>query len=158
MSSLKDYPAGRGAVQARYIKDVFVEFGVTKTIRRRYTLAQVNAGQVLLSALPGVRWGLIGARFIATGGGAATATSVNLQGTVAGSTVQLWVVTVAALTRSTAVTMGHTPAAGSETILADGASFNAMDVNTSINLAVVGSALATSTGFDLFISFMAYPG
>lgn len=151
----RHYPVGRGGVKARYIKDVYVEFGVAKMFRTRYTVAQLNAGQTLLQALPGVLWRLLGGALIAVGGAAATATSVNFAGTQAAAAVQLWVVSIAALTRSTMVSMGVTPAAGTSTLLADGASFAQCDANTAVTLANVGSNMATLTSIDVFVSYVA---
>lgn len=155
---LRHYPAGRGALVSRYIKDIYVEFGVAKAFRLRYTLAQLNAGQTLLPALPGVKWRLLGGALIAVGGAATAATSVNFAATQAASAVQLWVVTIAALTRSTMVSIGVTPAAGSQTILADGASFAQNDVNTAVTLANVGSAMTTLTSIDVFVDYVADQG
>lgn len=155
MPDLRNYPEGRGAQQSRYIRDVLVEFGVMKGFRTRYTLAQLNAGQTLLPALPGVKWRLLGAALIAIGGAATAATSVNLAATQAAAAVQLWVVTIAALTRSTMVSVGVTPAAGSATLLADGASFAQNDANTAVTLANVGSAMTTLTNIDVFVDYVA---
>jgi len=158
MGDLRNYPEGRGAQVARYIKDVLVEFGVAKAFRTRYTLAQLNAGQTLLPALPGVKWRLLGGALIAVGGNAGAATSVNFVGTQAAGAVQLWIVTIAALTRSTFVNIGVTPAAGTSTILADGASMAANDVNTAVLLANVGAAMTTLTSIDVFVDYVADQG
>jgi hypothetical protein len=155
MPDLRNYPEGRGAQASRYIKDILVEFGVLKGFRTRYTLAQLNAGQTLLPALPGVKWRLMGGALIAIGGAATAATSVNFAATQAAAAVQLWIVTVAALTRSTKVTIGVTPAAGTSTILADGASFAQCDSNTAVTLANVGSAMTTLTSIDVFCEYVA---
>lgn len=157
MTDIRLQPEGRGAQVAKYIKDVLVEFGVAKTIRTCVTLTQLNAGLALLPALPGVRWRMIAASFIAIGGNAGGGTSANLQGTVAALTVQLWVVTIAALTRSTQVFTGVTPAAGAQTILADGASFTQQDANTALNVITVGSAMTTLTSLDVFLDYVADP-
>lgn len=155
MGDLRNYPEGRGAQVSRYIKDVLVDFGLAKSFRTRYTLAQLNAGQTLLPALPGVKWGLLWGALIAVGGAATAATSVNYAATQAAAAVQLWVVTVAALTRSTMVSMGVVPAAGASTLLADGASFALNDVNTAVTLANVGSAMTTLTSIDVFVEYVA---
>jgi hypothetical protein len=157
MSDLRQYPEGRGATQVRYIRDVEVAFGVAKGFRTRYTLVQLNAGQTLLPALPGVKWRLLFAAFLAVGGAATAATSVNIAATQSALAAQLWVVTIAALTRSTLVSIGVVPAAGSQTILADGASFAQCDANTAITLANVGSAMTTLTNLDVFFDYVADP-
>lgn len=151
MSSVKDYPGGRGIAAERYIKDTLVQFNEVRSLRTRITLAQSNLGGDLLAALPGVKWQLIDFVMIALGGNAATATSLNIQGTSAASTVQLAVVAIAALTRSAIVRAG----AANAVVLADGASFLAMDVNTAIRYQSVTGTMATATGFDIFIDYMA---
>lgn len=148
---IRNYPEGRGAAQSRYIKDVLVEFGARKGLRLRTTTAQINAGVTLLPALPGVKWRLIDWTMIALGGAASAATSVNIVGTAAGSAVQLAVVAIAVLTRSAIVRAG----ASNAVVLADGASFAQMDVNTAITAIAVGTALATSTGVDIFLEYAA---
>lgn len=157
MSDVRNYPEGRGAVAVRYIKDVEVAYGVTKTLRAHVSLAQLNAGFALVPALPGVRWRILYAMMIAVGGAAAGGTSANIQGLVAASTVQLWVVTVAALTRSTVISMGVTPAAGASTILADGASFTQQDANAALTVITVGSAMTTLTFLDVQLDYVADP-
>jgi hypothetical protein len=157
MADGRMYPESRGQLAVRYIGGVEVEFGVAKTSRTRVTLAQLNAGIVLLPALNGVRWRLLYALLISIGGAAAVGTSVNVIGTVGAATVQLWVVTIAALTRSTPISMGVTPAAGAQTVLADGASFTQMDANTAITMITVGSAMTTLTNVDLQLDYVADP-
>jgi Mrp family chromosome partitioning ATPase len=152
---VRNYPIGKGGIKSRYIKDVLVENGVAKSFRTRYTLAQLNAGQTLLPALPGVIWRMLSAAFIAVGGNATAATSVNIAATQAAAAAQLWIVTIAALTRSTQVFTGVTPAAGAQTLLADGASFAPCDVNTAVTLANVGSAMTTLTNIDVFLDYVA---
>jgi len=150
-SDSRHYPEGRGAPQSRFIKDILVEFNVPKKQRTRTTLAQVNAGGALLVALPGVRWQMLDFTMIALGGNAATATSLNIAGVSAASAVQLAVVAIAALTRSAIVRAGATNAV----VLADGASFLPMDVNTAITYQSVAATMATATGFDFIIDYVA---
>jgi hypothetical protein len=154
MSSLKDYPAGRGVAQERYIKDTLVQFSEVRSFRQRLTLLQINAGFTLLPALPGVRWQLTDWVMIALGGNATSATSINIIGTSGAAAVQLAVAAVAGLTRSAVLRAG----AANATVLADGASFLPMDVNTAITAITVGSALTVSTGIDIFADYMAVAG
>ncbi len=149
----RTYPQGRGAVQERYIKDTLVTFGVAQAKRFRLTTAVVNAGSTLLAALPGVRWRLLDWTMIAIGGNAATATSINIIGTRAGSAVQLAVVAIAALTRSAVVRADMSNAV----VLADGASFTQLDANKAVTAITVGSNLATATGIDIFLTYVADP-
>ena len=152
-SDTRLYPSGSGAPKSRPIQGTFVEFGVAKMQRTRVTTAQVNAGFTLLPALPGVKWRLLDMVLIAIGGNAATATSVNVIGTRSGSAVQLLAAAVAALTRSTVCRAGDANVA----VLADGASFEALDANTAITIDNVGSSLATATHIDAILTFVADP-
>jgi hypothetical protein len=80
----RQYPVGSfGAVKPRYVNGVLVLPGVPRHLRVRASTAQVNAGLVVLPALPGFGYRIIDAAMIAIGGAAATATSVDLLGTKA---------------------------------------------------------------------------
>ena len=150
------YPVGSGSPKSTVIQNTFVEFGVLKTQRTRVTVAQVNAGFTLLPALPGVKWRIVDCDMIAYGGAAATATSVDLLGTKAGSASRPLVGAIAALSQSARARMGGS----NMVILADGASFTAYDVNTKISVTKQsgGSNLATCTGIDVILSFVAEQG
>jgi hypothetical protein len=163
MSDLRNYPEGRGANVVRYIRDVEVAFGVIKTFRQRFTVAQLTtAGLAFTScpALPGVRWRMCDLIMIAIGGNVTTSTSINVAGTVAGSAVELAVVAAARLTRSLINRMG-TPfaTAGAESItsLADGASFTQMDANTALVAHSVGGTPTVATAVDMLIDYVADP-
>jgi hypothetical protein len=123
------------------------------TLRTRVTLAQLNAGFTLLAAIAAsvgaFSYRLIDATLIAVGGAATTGTSVNIIGTRAAAPVQLLVVAVAALTQSALVRAG----AANAVILADGASFSALDVNTPITVITVGSAMTVMTNLDVVLTF-----
>lgn len=124
-----------------------------QVLRVRATAAQVNAGLELLPALAGYAYRIIDATMIAIGGAAATATSVDLIGTRAAAAVRPLVVAVAALTQSTLVRMGATNAV----ILADGASYTALDANTNVSIGKQsgGSNLATATHIDVVLTYVA---
>ena len=153
----KGYPVGRGAVKPKYVNGTLVFDagplipGVTHTLRNRATAAEVNAGKVLLAAIPGFKYRLVDCKMIAIGGNAATATSVDILGTRAGSAVRPIVNGVAGLTRSAVLRAG----ASNSTVLADGASFTALDANTSVSVTKqsAGSALATATHIDVLLDF-----
>jgi len=147
------YPQGKGMVAQRYINDVLVSFGIERKLRVRQTIAVVNAGFTLLTALPGVRWRLTDWAMIAIGGNVTSATSVNIIGTSGGSAVQLAVTAIAALTRSAVVRAG----ASNAVVLADGASFVQMDVNTAVTAITVGSAITVATHVDFLVSYVADP-
>lgn len=124
--------------------------GSVVPVRTRFTTAQVNAGATLLTAVPGLRWRMQDCAMIAIGGGAATATSVDLQAVQSASTVSLVANAVAGLTQNTLLRAGATNSA----ILAGGLSFVANDANTAITIARVGSNLATATHIDVIATFV----
>ncbi len=120
------------------------------TLRTRVTLAQLNAGLTLLAALgAGFSYRLFDFALIAIGGAATTGTSVNIIGTRSAAPVQLGVVAVAALTQSALVRAG----AANAVLLADGASFTALDVNTGITIITVGAAMTVLTNLDVTLTF-----
>lgn len=158
------YPGGSGSPKARRISglsgNMDVEFGVEKAQRTRVTVAQVNAGFVLLPALPGVRWRITDLIMIAIGGAASGATDVRLLGTRAGASVALGIAAVAGLTQSTVLRLGSpfaTAGTASIVALADGASFTQLDANTAVTAAKTGGSLATSTFVDFILKFVADP-
>ena len=151
------YPQGIGVpVKARHVNGVLVLPGIPRHLRVRATVAQVNAGLIILPALPGFGYRIVDAALIAIGGAATGATSVDLLGTKAGSASRPVVVAAAALTQSTMVRTGAVPAAGSVTLLADGASFTKHDPNTALSITKQsgGSDLATSTHVDLLLTYV----
>ena len=118
-------------------------------LRRRATIAEVNAGFNLLDPIPGYAYRIIDFTLIAIGGNAATATSVDINATRAAAAVILAVVAISALTRSTLVR----PTTANVTLLADGASNTPVDAGTAISSKTVGSALATATHVDYIITY-----
>lgn len=169
------YPQGKTAHYSKYVAGVLKFFrrsdaseffaidgtaaqiyvpNAARSIRVRATAAEVNAGKTVVAAVPGYQHRVIDCTMIAIGGNAATATSVDLAGTRAGA-VLLVVNSVAALTRSARVSMGEAPAAGASTILADGASFTALDANTGITVQkqTGGGGLGTATHVDVILTY-----
>jgi hypothetical protein len=123
--------------------------GFESTLRVRVTTAQINAGFALLPALPGYSYRVTDATMVAIGGNAATATSVDILGTQATASVKLVSALIAALTRSAVVK----PHSASVSVLADGASYVANDVNTAVTIGVTGSPLATATAVDVILTY-----
>ena len=123
-------------------------FGV-RSIRQRFTIAEINAGATLLPAVVNRKYRLVDCAMIAIGGAAATATSVDLRGTQSASVVNLVAAAVAGLTQNTLLRAGATNSA----ILAGGASFVACDTNTAITVAKTGSNLATATHVDFIVTY-----
>ncbi len=111
--------------------------------------AEVNAGAIVLPAIPGWKYRLIGCKAIAIGGAAGTATSVDVEAFQSTSLVHLVVYGQSALTQSTVLPDG----ASGATVLADGATYAANDANKPIIVRTVGSALDTATAIDFIISY-----
>jgi hypothetical protein len=120
-----------------------------RSLRQRVATADINTGLTLLPAIPGRRYRLVDCSMIAIGGGAATATSVDLRGTQSASVVNLVANAVAGLTQNTLLRAGATNSA----ILAAGASFVPCDVNTAITIGRTGSNLATATHVDVIVQY-----
>lgn len=118
------------------------------TIRKRFTIAQVNAGATLLPAIAGGRYRVVDASAIAIGGAVTSVTTVDLIGTVS-TARKLVAFGQAALTQSALVRAGS---AGG-VILADGASFTANDVGTAITVGITGSAITVATAVDFIVQY-----
>lgn len=122
--------------------------GQAMNIRRRFTIAEVNAGATLLAAVTGMRYRMIDAFAIAIGGAAAAVTTVDLIGTVT-TARKLVAWAQASLTQSSLLRAGGTGAA----ILADGASFTANDISTAITIGKTGASVTTATHIDVVVSY-----
>jgi hypothetical protein len=140
------------STENRFVREDSLQ-GSERTLRQRVTLAQLNAGVTLLPAVPGFIYSLLDAKLVAVGGAAAVGTSVNIIGTRAAVPVQLLVVAIAALTQSAVVRAG----AANAVVLADGASFTPLDVNTGITVITVGSAMTTLTNLDVVLEYNLVP-
>lgn len=122
---------------------------MVRTLRRRCTVAEINAGLTLLAAIAGFKYRFIDITLIAVGGNASGATAVEVYGVQSSSTVALISAAVAALTRSTVVK----PNTANVTVLADGASHVPNDVNTAITIGKTGGSLATATNVDVILTY-----
>lgn len=123
--------------------------GAAKVLRARATAAEVNAGLVLLPAVPGYKYRIQDAALISIGGNASGATTVDVLATRSGSAVKILAAAVAGLTANTLLRAGATNA----TILAAGASFIDNDANTAVTIGKTGSNLATSTHIDVLLTY-----
>ena len=149
----RQYPVGSfGVFKPRYVNGVLVLPGVPRHLRVRATTAQVNAGVVILPALPGFGYRIVDAAMIAVGGAATTNTSVDLLGTKAATASRPLVIAVAALTQSTLVRAG----ASNAVILADGASFTRHDANTALSVTIQsgGSSMTVATAIDVLLTYV----
>lgn len=123
---------------------------VVYALRKRFTTMQVNAGAEILPAIPGFAYRMQDMALIAVGGAAATTTSVDILGTRT-TGVKLMAGLVAGLGQSVLLRAG---AATNGVILADGASFTAVDANTAITIGKTNSDLATATHIDVLLTYV----
>lgn len=124
--------------------------GEVVNVRRRCTLAEVNAGVTLLPAVPGMRYRMVDASAIAIGGAAGAVTTVDILATQSASSVKLAAFAQASLTQNTLLRAG----ASGGTILAGGVSFVANDANTAITVGKTGSDMTTATHIDISFSYV----
>jgi hypothetical protein len=129
-------------------------FGATQlerkyVIRRRFTIAEINAGTDLLPAIPGYKYRMVNAKLIAVGGAVGATTTVDILATQGGASVKLLAVAIAALAQSAVVRDGATNA----TVLANGASYVANDVNTKLSVGKTGATATTATHVDVIFEF-----
>jgi hypothetical protein len=113
--------------------------------RERFTIAQVNAGAVILPAVPGYRYQLVDLIMSAIGGAAGGATTVDVNAVKSGVTSALMSAAIATLTSGALVRLA-TANAGST-------SFIENDINTAISIGKTGAALTTATHVDIIISY-----
>jgi predicted RecA/RadA family phage recombinase len=118
-------------------------------VRKRFTIAQVNAGATLVPAMPGRKIRMTDVKAIAIGGAASAVTTVDVLATQAAGSVKLAAFAQASLTQSTVLR----PGVAGTTVLADGASFVANDVNTGVTVNKTGASIATSTHVDVIFSY-----
>lgn len=123
--------------------------GIVQNVRRRCTIAEVNAGVTLLSAIAGYKYRMTACKAISVGGAAAAVTTVDVLGTQSASGVKLVAYAQANLTQSTVLVDGGTGG----TVLADGASYVACDANTAITVGKTGASVTTATHIDVIFSY-----
>jgi len=123
--------------------------GMVMSVRKRFTVAEVNAGAVLVAAVVGMAHRLVDFTMIAIGGAAGTTTSVDLLGTRSAASVALATVAIAALSENAIVK----PNSGNVTMLAAGASYTALDAHTAITINKTGGALDTASHVDVVCSY-----
>jgi hypothetical protein len=118
-------------------------------------IADVNTGTTLMVAYPGNgMWRLQDVKTIAIGGNlaaTAAATGFAIYGVQGGSTVALYTVLLAAATQNTVCY----PGLANTSVLAGGASFASLDVNTNITMKATSAGafdLITATHIDVFLT------
>lgn len=117
--------------------------------RKRFTIAEVNAGATLVAAVSGKSIRMVNCKAIAVGGAAAAVTTVDVLGTQTTSK-KLVAFAQANLTQSTVLTAGGT----GTTVLADGASFVANDAGTAVTVGKTGSDVTTATHIDVIFDYV----
>lgn len=118
-------------------------------VRKRFTIAQINAGAALVPAMPGRKIRMIDVVGISVGGAAGAVTTVDVLATQSAGSVKLAAFAQASLTRSTVLRPGVSGTA----VLADGASFVANDVNTGVTVGKTGSDVTTATHIDVIFTY-----
>lgn len=118
-------------------------------VRKRFTIAEVNAGATLVAAVTGKSIRMVNCKAIAVGGAAAAVTTVDVLGT-ATTGRKLVAFAQANLTQNTVLTAGGTGAA----VLAAGASYTANDAGTGVTVGKTGSAVTTATHIDVIFDYV----
>ena len=158
------YPQGTGTVKSKYVAGVLtfssgkisygnVALNVVKEVRKRCTLAEVNAGVTLLAAPgAGLAYRMTGfCKMIGIGGAVTANTTVDVLGTRSGSSVKLYAGAQAALDENDV----NTNAVVAEIAeLAAGLTNTVLDANTAITVGNTGSDMTTATHVDVSIQYV----
>lgn len=123
--------------------------GNVLNVRKRFTIAQVNAGADLVAAVSGKSIRMVACKAISIGGAAGAVTTVDILGTSTTSR-KLVAFAQANLTQSTVLVDGGTGG----TVLADGASYTANDAGTAVTISKTGSNVTTATHIDVIFSYV----
>lgn len=123
--------------------------GRMHTVRKRFTIAQVNAGATLVPALPGLKIRMVDVMAIAVGGAAGAVTTVDVLATQATAGVKLAAFAQASLTQNTVLR----PGVAGTAVLAGGASFVANDAGTAIAVGKTGADVTTATHIDILFTY-----
>jgi hypothetical protein len=123
--------------------------GNVLNVRKRFTIAEVNAGATLVAAVSGKSIRMVACKTIAVGGAAGAVTTVDILGTLTTGR-KLVAYAQANLTQSTVLVDGGTGAA----VLADGASYTANDAGTAVTVGKTGSNVTTATHIDVIFDYV----
>lgn len=123
--------------------------GAVLNVRKRFTVAEVNAGATLVPAVTGKKIRMVTCKAISIGGNAGAVTTVDVLGTLSTGR-KLVAYAQASLTRSAVLVDGATGA----TVLADGASYTANDAGTAITVGKTGDAITTATHIDVIFDYV----
>ena len=128
----------------------YANYSVVLNVRKRVSIAQVNAGYEILPAIAGRTYRMIQCQAIAYGGAVGTVTTVDLEATQSAGPVKLVAFAQANLTQSAVLVSGGTGAA----VTADGASYIACDAATAITVGITGGDAVTATGIDFILTYV----
>jgi hypothetical protein len=120
------------------------------TIRKRFTIAEVNAGATIVPAVPGYKPRMVAAKAISVGGAAGAVTTVDILATASAASRKLVAFAQASLLQSAVLTDGGSGAA----VLADGASYTVNDANTAVTIGKTGASVTTATHIDVVFNFV----
>ncbi len=123
--------------------------GMVQSVRKRFTIAQVNAGAEIVAAVGGLKLRLVSAIAISVGGAAGSVTTVDLLATASASSRKLVAFAQAQLSENTVLRDGNTGAA----VLAAGASYTQNDANTALTIGQTGSDVDTATHIDVVVQY-----
>lgn len=125
--------------------------GVALVARRRFTIAEINAGTAWLPVLgPTFKYRMLDCIMIAIGGAVGAVTTIDILATQAAASVKLAAGAQASLTQSTLLRAGSAGIA----VLANGASFVANDANTGITVGKTGATITVATHVDMIFSYV----
>ena len=141
--------SGQATLQSLTVTGSAVIAGAIMNVRRRFTIAEVNAGATLVPAVAGRTIRMVACKAIAVGGAAGAVTTVDVLGTLT-TARKLVAYAQANLTQSTVLADGGTGAA----VLADGASYTANDAGTAITVGKTGSNVTTATHIDVIFDYV----
>lgn len=174
MGDVRNYPEGRGALKGRYVGGVLTFYNTDGTVlyyvdpvnkramfpghvkceRFHVAIATINGGATsLVAALPGYAFRMVDVTAVSVGGAAGAVTTVDVLGTLATVSSKLAAFAQASLTQSTVLK----PGVAGTTVLADGASFQQLDVNTPIQISKTGASITTATFIDILLSYVTVP-
>ena len=151
VASLSTNSAGKVVINERVSgNQIILDDALVFNVRTRIAIADLAAATTLLPAIPGYRYRMIRCTASAFGGNAATSTSIDVSGTRAAAAVIL----VSFVTTDLDTSEVHWDGDGTTgVVLADGASYTQLDVNTAITAAEVGAGTTGATHIDLNLSY-----
>jgi len=141
--------SGNATLQTLNVTGSVVAAGVVLNVRRRFSIAEVNAGATLVPAVVGKAIRMAACKAVAVGGAAGAVTTVDVIGTST-TARKLVAFAQANLTQSTVLADGGTGAA----VLADGASYTANDEGAAVTIGKTGSSVTTATHIDVVFDYV----